>query len=244
MDLPLPFIRAADATRVLSKRRSSRGSPIVIKPDMSPNERKCEWLKMVSLAVRCPSWWHQNPWFSFTRQKQALWSSLEMWFRPLSKVMLWCQWQCCWKISSPIVPRLKRLWPCNVNCCSASSQDQLSTPPPSSPQSSSTTPVSRQWLHNCIKLFNLNSCSLVSKLSNIQSFVYSSLYDIICITETWFSAMSMIMRFFDHQSSQIQLWVPPCYELHTYSKTKVFCASDSDQLFQSSILTLRFHYIC
>ena len=42
--LLVKFIRATEATRVLSKRRSSRGYPVIIKPDMSPHERKCESL--------------------------------------------------------------------------------------------------------------------------------------------------------------------------------------------------------
>ena len=42
--LLIKFIRAAEAVRVLSKRRSSRDSLVIIKPDMSPHERKCESL--------------------------------------------------------------------------------------------------------------------------------------------------------------------------------------------------------
>ena len=40
--LLVKFIRATDATSVLSRRGSPQGSPVVIKPDMSPTERKCE----------------------------------------------------------------------------------------------------------------------------------------------------------------------------------------------------------
>ena len=42
--LLIKFIRAAEAIKVLSKRRTPRGSQVVIKPDMSPHERKCESL--------------------------------------------------------------------------------------------------------------------------------------------------------------------------------------------------------
>ena len=105
--LLVKFIRAADATRILSKRGSSRGSPIVIKPDMSPNGEKM-WIitserKMVSRAVGCSPQCQKHPWFSFTCQKQALWSSLELWLQPsvqLSKVTLCCQWQCCLNLFS------------------------------------------------------------------------------------------------------------------------------------------------
>ena len=38
----MKFIRAADASSVLSKRRSSIGASVIIKPDMSPSERKRE----------------------------------------------------------------------------------------------------------------------------------------------------------------------------------------------------------
>lgn len=40
--LLVKFIPFTDASRVLSKRRSPQGSTVVIKPDMSPQERKCE----------------------------------------------------------------------------------------------------------------------------------------------------------------------------------------------------------
>ena len=40
--LLVKFIRAADATSVLSKRGSLRNSTLSIKPDMLPTERKCE----------------------------------------------------------------------------------------------------------------------------------------------------------------------------------------------------------
>ena len=36
------FFRVADATSILSKRRSSHSTPVVIKPDMSPTERRSE----------------------------------------------------------------------------------------------------------------------------------------------------------------------------------------------------------
>ena len=42
--LLIKFIRVADASSILSKRGSSHGSRIVIKPDMSPTERKSESL--------------------------------------------------------------------------------------------------------------------------------------------------------------------------------------------------------
>ena len=38
---------------------------------------------------------------------------------------------------------------------------------------------------NPIQYINLNSRSLTNKLTKFQSFVYSSSYDVICITETW-----------------------------------------------------------
>ena len=40
--LLVKFIRATDANKALSKRGSSQGTTVVIKPDMSPQERKCE----------------------------------------------------------------------------------------------------------------------------------------------------------------------------------------------------------
>ena len=40
--LLMKFIRIADATSILSKRRSPHSTPVFIKPDMSPTERRCE----------------------------------------------------------------------------------------------------------------------------------------------------------------------------------------------------------
>ena len=40
--LLVKFIRIADATSILSKRRSPHSTPVFIKPDMSPTERRCE----------------------------------------------------------------------------------------------------------------------------------------------------------------------------------------------------------
>ena len=158
--LLVKFIRAADATRILSKRGSSRGSPIVIKPDMSPNERKCESLLLKERWSLMQS--------GVPRDVIKIRGS-----RLLVRNMLYGQVSSCGsdllfscqksrsvvndsavEISSPIVPittpqlsqpQVVTSVALNVNGCSASSQDQSSTLPPSSlSQSSSTTPVSSQ----------------------------------------------------------------------------------------------------
>ena len=156
--LLVKFIRAADATRILSKRGSSRGSPIVIKPDMSPTERKCESLLLKERWSLMQSGVPRD--VIKIRGSRLLVRNYGQVSSCGSDLLFSCQKSrsvvndSAVEISSPIVPittpqlsqpQVVTSVALNVNGYSASSQDPSSTLPPSSPpQSSSTTPVSSQ----------------------------------------------------------------------------------------------------
>ena len=163
--LLVKFIRAADAT---IKRGSPRGSPVVIKPNMSPNERKCESIllmerwTLIQSSVPCEFIKISGSRLLFRNklygQVSRFGSDLLFSRHNFSSVVNNSAVQS----SSPIVPNPSLATPqlsqsqaeslpvtLNANGCSATSQDQSSAHPPLSspahpPQSSTTTPVSDQ----------------------------------------------------------------------------------------------------
>ena len=142
-----------------------RGSPVVIKPDMSPNERKCESIllterwTLIQSSVPCEFIKIRGSRLLFRNKLygQVSRSGSDLLFsrHNFSSVVNNSAVQS----SSPIVPNPSLATPqlsqsqaeslpvtLNANGCSATSQDQSSAHPPlsSPPQSSTTTPVSDQ----------------------------------------------------------------------------------------------------
>ena len=143
-----------------------RGSPVVIKPDMSPNERKCESIllterwTLIQSGVPCEFIKIRGSRLLFRNKLygQVSRSGSDLLFsrHNFSSVVNNSAVQS----SSPIVPNPSLATPqlsqsqaesspviLNANGCSATSQDQSSAHPPQSfpahpPQSSTTTPVS------------------------------------------------------------------------------------------------------
>ena len=78
-------------------------TPVVIKPDMSPAERRFESILLkerwsLIQSVVATSWGHQDPWLPFTCQEQTSWSSHEVcWVWPLVQLS---QLRFCWKQQS------------------------------------------------------------------------------------------------------------------------------------------------
>ena len=163
--------------------------------------------KVVSHPVWCTSWGHQDPWLPFTCQEQTSQSSHICWVWLLVQLSQLCF---CSALPTVIAPSHTAPQPCqsqtvtspvalNESDSPARSQDPPSVhPPQSSPPlstCSSSAPVSHQWLSNDIHLCYLYSRSLVNKLSNFQSFVYSHAFDVICITVSGFIYIIMTKRF-------------------------------------------------
>ena len=82
-----------------------------------------------------------------------------------------------WNLIQSGVPknviRIQGSRPCNIV--------RASKPSSISPPGMDVSSHSIDWLRVCL----FNSRSLVNKLSNFQSFVYTSNFNILCITETW-----------------------------------------------------------
>ena len=79
--LLVKFIRAADATSILSKKMCHQAWHVTYSEKMWVHTSKG---KVVSHPVRCTSWGHQDSWLPFTCQEQTSWSSHNVcWVWPL-----------------------------------------------------------------------------------------------------------------------------------------------------------------